>query len=375
MIDPIDVSQFNARNSRQAMNRPQIVCWVMRCGLHRAYATGLLLLTAITLIFAVPSSPTAAAARLWLTGVNLAGAEFGGGRIPGKINRDYVYPRERDIDYFLDRGVNTFRLPFLWERLQLNLAWELEPKELAQLDRTVAYITDNGAHVLLDPHNYARYFGKDIGSKQVPVSAFASFWAELADHYKSNPRVIFGLMNEPHRIHAEEWRNAAEAAIDAIRATGAQNLILVPGTNWSGAHSWTNKRGTISNASAFQDLIDPADNIAFEVHQYFDDNYSGTSSECQNETIGRKTLEKFTQWLRVNKHRGFLGEFGAANNPVCLAALDQMLQYISENSDVWIGWTYWAAGAWWGDYMFSVHPSPEGDRPQLEILMKSFAGP
>jgi endoglucanase len=32
-----------------------------------------------------------------------------------------------------------------------------------------------------------------------------------------------------------------------------------------------------------------------------------------------------------------------------LAALDQTLKYISENSDVWIGWTFWAAGAWWGD--------------------------
>jgi endoglucanase len=347
----------------------------MRRGLHRTYATGLLLIATFTLIVAVQSFSAAAADRLWLTGVNFAGAEFGNNRIPGKINKDYHYPKERDIKYFLDRGFTAFRLPFRWERLQRNLGWEFEARELALLDGTVTYITDNGAHVILDPHNYARYFGKDIGSKQVPVSAFASFWAELADHYKSNPRVIFGLMNEPHRIHAEEWRNAAEAAIDAIRATGAQNLILVPGTYWSGAHSWTKKRGTISNAAALQDLTDPADNMAFEVHQYFDDNYSGSSSDCQSETIGRKTLEKFTQWLRVNKHRGFLGEFGAANNPVCLVALDQMMQYIAENSDVWIGWTYWAAGAWWGDYKFSVHPSPEGDKPQLEVLMKYLAEP
>ena len=310
--------------------------------------------------------------RLWLTGVNFAGAEFGK-QIPGEINKDYHYPKQRDIDYFLGRGANTVRLPFRWERLQLNLAWELEPRELALLDGTVAYVTGRGAHVVLDPHNYARYLSNDIGSKEVPVSAFASFWAELAAHFKDNERVIFGLMNEPHRIRADDWRDAAQAAIDAIRARGAQNLILVPGTYWSGAHSWTKKRNGISNAFALRELNDPADNMAFEVHQYFDDDYSGTSSDCQSETIGRESLEEFTQWLRMNKHRGFLGEFGVASNPVCLEALDQMMQYITENSDVWIGWTYWAAGAWWGDYPFSVQPSPDGDKPQMKVLMKFFA--
>ena len=143
--------------------------------------------------------------RLWLTGVNFAGAEFGK-QIPGEINKDYHYPKQRDIDYVLGRGANTVRLPFRWERLQLNLAWELEPRELALLDGTVAYVTGRGAHVVLDPHNYARYLSNDIGSKEVPVSAFASFWAELAAHFKDNERVIFGLMNEPHRIRADDPR-------------------------------------------------------------------------------------------------------------------------------------------------------------------------
>jgi endoglucanase len=375
VIRIIDLTAFRIRNTSHAATPPQIAQWMTCCVLRHAYATGRLLIATITLIVAAEASCAAASDQLWHVGVNFAGAEFNGKRIPGKINKDYQYPKKRDIDYFLDRGVNTFRLPFRWERLQLNLAWELEPKELAQLDKTVAYITDSGAHVLLDPHNYARYFGKIIGSEQVPVSAFASFWADLATHFKDNERVIFGLMNEPHGIRADDWRGAAEAAIVAIRATGAKNFILVPGTSWSGAHSWTKKRNGVSNASALRDLTDPAGNMAFEVHQYLDSDYSGTSSECQSETIGRKTLERFTQWLRENKHRGFLGEFGAANNPVCLAALDQMLQYVTENSDVWIGWTYWAAGAWWGDYRFSVHPSPEGDKPQLEVLMKYLAAP
>ena len=67
-----------------------------------------------------------------------------------------------------------------------------------------------------------------------------------------------------------------------------------------------------------------------------------------------------------------MGEFGAADNTTCLNALDNMLQNIGDNSDVWVGWTYWAAGRWWGDYMFSVHPSNDHttDKPQLPTLKK-----
>jgi endoglucanase len=178
-------------------------------------------------------------------------------------------------------------------------------------------------------------------------------------------------MNEPHKIRADHWRRAVEVTIRAIRATGARNLILVPGTAWTGAHSWLSPRKGISNAVAFRTLSDPAKNIAFDVHQYFDGDSSGRSPTCSSETIGVERIKKFTQWLREHGHRGFLGEFGIANNAVCMTALDKMLQNIGENSDVWIGWTYWAAGRWWGKYRFSVHPSRDGKmKPQLSVLKK-----
>lgn len=310
------------------------------------------------------------ASRPWYAGVNLAGAEFKGKKIPGKVNKDYFYARKEHLDYFLNQGFNTIRLPFRWERLQPELGGDFDPKELSRIDKVVTHTTGKGGHLVLDPHNYAKYRRKPIGSKDVPIKAFASFWAQLADRYKTNKGVIFGLMNEPYKIRADHWRRAVEAAIAAIRATGARNLILVPGTAWTGAHSWLKRHNGISNAVAFRTLSDPANNIAFEVHQYFDSNYSGTHDACQNEAIGENSLKKFTKWLRDNNHRGFLGEFGATNNEVCLKALDRTLKYVGANADVWLGWTYWAAGAWWKKYRFNVHPSPKETRPQLKILKK-----
>jgi endoglucanase len=306
----------------------------------------------------------------WLVGVNMAGAEFRAKVLPGQMGRDYKYPSELDLNYFLNQGFKTIRFPFRWERLQRTLGGPFDAEEAAQLDRVVRHVTGQGGYIILDPHNYARYNRQLIGSKEVPIAAFASFWAELAKRYSSNQRVIFGLMNEPFKIRAQDWRPAADAAIAAIRATGARNLILVPGTAWSGAHSWLKPRHGISNAEAFKTLSDPGNNIAFDIHQYLDEDYSGTKEVCRAEDTGEKALEGITRWLRNNKHRAFLGEFAGADNPVCLAALDRMLKYVKANADVWMGWTYWAAGAWWGNYKFSVHPSPKGPRPQMQLLLK-----
>jgi endoglucanase len=327
---------------------------------------------AAILALACLATPTLAHAQSvpWFNGINIAGAEFGGKKLPGIHGSDYIYPNSKDIDYFLNKGFNTIRLPFKWERLQRKLNGPFEPEEFLRIDLVVSHAAAKKAYVLLDPHNYARYYGNVIGSSAVPISAFASFWRELASRYKNNPYVIFGLMNEPYNMAAADWRRAVEAAISAIRGTGAKNLILVPGVRWTGAHSWLSG-GSGSNGAVFASLKDPANNMMFEVHQYFDSDYSGTSSTCQNENIGVTTLQNFTAWARENNHRAMVGELGAANNSTCLTALDRMLSYMEKNSDVWNGWTYWAAGAWWGNYMFSVQPtSSGGDKPQMAVLEK-----
>jgi endoglucanase len=84
----------------------------------------------------------------------------------------------------------------------------------------------------IEPHNYGYGFGALIGSTQTPNSSFADLWGKLAFHYKSNPEVIFGLMNEPHDQSAAAWLSSANAAIAAIRSAGATQQILVPDSYW-----------------------------------------------------------------------------------------------------------------------------------------------
>ena len=303
-----------------------------------------------------------------LLGVNLAGAEFGTpNHVPGVFGTDYIYPTHTEIDYYAAKGMSVVRLPFLWERLQHSENGPLDGAELARLDDVVSYTTGKGLKIEIEPHNYGYGFGALIGSAQTPNAAFADLWGKLAFHYQSNPSVIFGLMNEPHDQSASVWLGSANAAIAAIRAAGASQEILVPGSYWDGAWTWT----TSDNAAVIGTGVqDPAHNFAFEVHQYLDADGSGTHAGVVSAEIGVERLTAITQWAEATNHRLFLGEVGVATDQTSLTALDRMLSYMQQHTNVWQGVTYWAGGPWWGDYMFSIEPQNGVDKPQMAILME-----
>jgi endoglucanase len=356
----------------------------------------LLRIGSLLLVCAVGLS-TECAAAIRYTGVNLAGADFGDANLPGTYgqNADYVYPSAAEISYFVGKGLNTFRLPFRWERLQRTLNSGFDATEFSRLDSVVTAATAAGAYVVLDPHNYARYYpnpvgnnssaGNIIGSVQVPDSAFGDFWSRLANMYKGNNHVIFDLMNEPNTMPTEQWTAAANSAIQSIRDAGATNLILVPGNAWTGAHSWTQDWYGTPNATEMLKIVDPGNNFAFDVHQYLDSDFSGTTSNIVSATVGRDQLVSFTNWLHTNNRRGFLGEFAVANSTIGTSAtqigdeaINNMLGYMETNSDVWMGWTWWAAGPKWGNYMFTLEPTNLGqagqtDRAAMALLQPHLA--
>jgi endoglucanase len=305
-------------------------------------------------------------------GVNLAGAEFGS--VGGAYGTDYIYPSDETIRYFAEKGFTSIRLPFLWERLQPKLRQNFDREEAGRLAHAVRSIRGYGMSAVLDPHNYARYQGQMIGSEAVPVSAFSDFWMRLATMFRNEKDVAFGLMNEPYGISAQDWVGAANAATIAIRQTGARNLVLVPGTAWTGAHSWLGGDYGDANGVAMLQFADPANNYAYEVHQYLDADFSGKSTECSRAPDAMKALDDMAGWLRQNGKRGYLGEFAASSDSACVAALGQMVKSVENSADVWLGWSYWAGGEWWpADEPLNIQPTEKGDKPQMLALSRFFS--
>jgi endoglucanase len=312
-------------------------------------------------------------APLNYTGENLSCAEFGSA-IPGTYNKDYTFPTNAEADYLKSKGGNIVRLPVLWERLQPNVDGSLDPTYSGYADNFIKYATGIGLNVIVDPHNYARYYGQIVGQSNNTAEVLGNLWSLLAKKYASNNKVFFGLMNEPHDMQTENWLTDANTAIAAIRAAGANNLILVPGNGWTGASSWNSNYYGTPNGQVMLGVKDPANNFIFEVHQYLDSDGSGTHADCVSTTIGVERVTDFTNWARTNKYKAFLGEFAGGNNDVCQQAVSGLLNYMESNADVWTGFSWWAAGPWWGNYMYSIEPTANGDAPQMAWLTPHFHG-
>ncbi|KAG8982962.1 hypothetical protein FRB90_006437, partial [Tulasnella sp. 427] len=277
------------------------------------------------------ASASATAKKFKLFGVNESCAEFGNTKIPGVLGTDYTWPATSSIDYFVGLGFNAFRVAFLMERLSPpanGLTGAFDSTYLASLQSTVSYITGKGAYVAIDPHNYLRYNGSVISDS----AAFTTWWKNLATLFKGNSHVIFDLQNEPYGIDASTVASFMQAAVNGIRAIGATNLILVEGTAWSGAWSWTSS----GNAAAFAGFTDPANNFAIEMHQYLDSDSSGTSATCVSSTIGAERIADATTWLKNNNFKGFLGEIGAGSNDACIAAVKGALTAMQAADSPWI---------------------------------------
>ena len=324
-----------------------------------------LLVAALAFIAGSAGVGVAAPERAPLRGANVSGGEFGEA-IPGVYGTDYTYPTEQEIDYYAARGFTVLRVPFRWERVQRDLYGDLDSRsdgtgDFDRLKQVIDWITGRNMVAVLDPHNYGERIVDGapvkIGSKTVPDTALADFWVRLANVFKDNDLVWFNLMNEPYGIPAEDWKATAQAVTDAIRGTGARNRLLVPGTAYTGAHSWVSS----GNAAAMAGFTDPAGNFAFDVHQYLDSDSSGTRGTCVS-GAGATRLADFIGWAKeAPGRRGFLGEFAAGDPAVpgqaqCAIELKALLD-AAEGSGVFDGWTAWGGGLWWApDYFFRLEP-------------------
>jgi len=306
-----------------------------------------------------------------LRGVNIAGAEFNGERMPGKLFKDYTYPTPADLRYFAEQGANAIRMPFRWERVQRILGSPLDAGEVALIGQVVASARELGLCVILDAHNFGSYATQPLGTPMMPLSALSDFWLRMREAFPDPDNVAFGLMNEPARAARADWAKAAQDAVTALRNGGSKHRLPVSGAGWTGAHDWAERHDGLSNAEAFAKLNDPLRRSVLELHQYADKDASGTHSDCIAPAAMQAIMKRVTDWAKASDQRLFLGEFGVAPTPECLDTLKAQLEATQNPS--WAGWTYWAAGAWWGPtYAFGVHPINGVARPQLAVLKAAW---
>lgn len=297
-------------------------------------------------------------------GVNLAGFDFTAAT-DGSFNpTEQLTPPINQIAHFVnDAKMNIFRIPVPWQFLVSSPGGTLISNNFARYDTVMQACLSSGAACILDIHNYARWNGAIVGQGGPTNDQLANLWSQLATKYASKSQVIFGVMNEPHDIPSiTTWAGTVQACVTAIRRAGATSqMILLPGNGWTGAATFVSD-GSLAALKGVTNLDGSTTNLVFDVHKYLDSDGSGTHAECVTNNIDGAFAPLATA-LRNIKRQALLSETGGGNTASCQNLMCQQIAYLNANSDVYLGYVAWAAGAWpasW-NYVLTLVPTQNGN--------------
>ncbi len=184
---------------------------------------------------------------VWLQGVAIPSMEWSAG------GENILKSVQVAID---DWNANVIRLPIREHFYNGTGPWQNDggARYRQLIDDVINLAGGQGVYVIIDLHRY-----------RAPRQEDADFWRQFAEKYKNHPAVIFELLNEPHDVSWEVWKNGGpvsdqkkveanrksdaplaenderlvafhsvgmQGLLDAVRETGAQNVVVVGGLDW-----------------------------------------------------------------------------------------------------------------------------------------------
>jgi hypothetical protein len=215
----------------------------------------------------------------------------------------------------------------------------------------VNLLVANGMNVILDLHwTYGQYSGAGAGCSDIKASCqkpmpdmqyTPTFWTQVATAFKDDNAVIFDLFNEPYPDAADNFSDATEAwtclrdggtctgisyqvagmqtLVNAVRATGATNVIMTGGLTWTNDLSqWLTYKPT-----------DTTGNLIASWHSY---NFNGcVATSCWDSTVGAVAA-------KVPVQAGEIGQNTCAHDYT-----DQVMGWADANG---VGYTAWTWNPW-----------------------------
>jgi endoglucanase len=120
-------------------------------------------------------------------------------------------------------------------------------------------------------------------------------------------------MNEPHDLDVPTWATSCQAAVTAIRNTGASSqMILLPGTNFASAGQFVSS-GSAAELIKITNPDGSFDGLILDLHKYLDVDNSGTHTTCTTDNIA-DAFAIAADFLRSNGRKALVSETGAGTD-------------------------------------------------------------
>ncbi|ACU54908.1 cellulose-binding family II [Acidimicrobium ferrooxidans DSM 10331] len=233
-------------------------------------------------------------------------------------------------------GANAVRIP-VNEAFWLKGSPEYAPGYIATVESVVSLVEHNGMIPIIDLH---RVIGADSVTATpsanpacAPDVPSETFWQQAASIFKGDPNVMFELYNEPHDIPWSVWRNGGaitcadtgqsytavgeQQLLDIVRATGAENVVIVDGNHWAG------------NLAPIAEWGLAGANVAYGFHLYVHESTPTTPSQW-SASLG--TVPSLAPVVATE-----FGVLGCAT-PYPTSTEQSIVDYLEQHG---IGWTAW----------------------------------
>ncbi len=166
------------------------------------------------------------------------------------------------------------------------------------LDDIINAFTAKKVVIMLEDHNFTGKF-----PTTAELNTAINWWKNIANKYKNNGYVWFNLMNEPGGSSpvTAAWLDTHNTMIEAIRATGARNIIVCDENHYGQAN------GFVDNASSAaitygQTLTSKYANILFSLHLY------------EYWIYGEDRLKRYIDAAHAKNLAVIIGEYGVGND-------------------------------------------------------------
>jgi endoglucanase len=238
-------------------------------------------------------------------------------------------------------SADDYRLMKSWRanvvRLSLNQGFWLSgssvyaPGYERVVEQNVAAIEAEGMDVILDLHWSDRgNFATKPAQQRMADQNSVTFWRAVAEKFKGDGRVMFELYNEPHDIPWDVWKNGGpsgdgftvagmQALYDAVRSTGAHNLVMIGGVRYA-----------FDLSGVPQNRIQGY-NIVYATHPY---NFADKQQPSWNSAWG----------FLAATDPIIISEFGDTTGSCTTQYYSQVIEYANARQMSWTGWAWFVSG-------------------------------